>query len=67
MIYTDLARTLADARSYASSVTQLIMIDRVTLMIADTLAEYKRFNYEAFLETAKHGYDVLVGHPWEEQ
>lgn len=66
MIYTDLARTLADARQYASSVTQLMMVDKVTLMIADTLAEYKRFNCDAFLEKAKYGYDVLVGHPWEE-
>lgn len=66
MIYTDIARTLADARCQASSVTQLMMVDKVTLMIADTLAEYKRFNYEAFMEKSKYGYDVPVT-AWEER
>lgn len=58
MIYSDIARTLADARHYASSVTQLRMLDRLTRMLADTLSDYKRFNYEAFLDKAKHGYDT---------
>lgn len=66
MIYTDIARTLADARSRASSVTQLMMIDKVTLMIADALAEYKRFNADAFLEKAKHGYGVFRDSELEE-
>lgn len=66
MIYTDIARTLADARSCASSVTQLMMIDKVTLMIADTLANYKRFNFEVFMERSKYGYDVPVT-AWEER
>ena len=60
MIYTDISATLADARQYASSVTQLMMLDRVTLMIADTLAQYKRFNQYAFLEKAKYGYGVSI-------
>lgn len=66
MIYTDIARTLADARNYASSTTQLMMVDRVTLMIADALAEYKRFNADAFLEKAKHGYGVFKDSELEE-
>lgn len=35
-------------------------------MIADTLAEYKRFNRDAFLEKAKHGYDVPLDSSLEE-
>lgn len=66
MIYSAIARTLADARQRASSVTQLVMIDRVALMIADTLADYKRFNREAFLDLAKHGYDVPIDNSLED-
>jgi hypothetical protein len=60
MIYTELAVTLADARSHASSVTQLMMLDRVTIMIADSLEEYKRFNRDMFLAKAKLGYGVPI-------
>lgn len=58
MIYSDVARTLRDARGYASSVTQLRMIDRLAYMLADTFSEYKKFNADAFLTQAQVGYNV---------
>jgi len=58
LIYSDVARTLRDSRAYASSVTQLRMIDRVAYMLSDTFSEYKKFNAEAFLTQAEVGYDV---------
>lgn len=60
MIYTDIAKTLAVARSHASSVTQLVMVDRITRLIADTLGDYNKFNEQAFLSKAKYGYDVPI-------
>lgn len=60
MIYTDIAKTLATARSHASSITQLVMIDRVTYLLAQTLSEYHKFNADAFLTKAKYGYDVPI-------
>lgn len=60
MIYTDIAKTLADARSHASSTTQLMMIDRVTYLLAQTLGDYNKFNADAFLTKAKYGYGVPI-------
>jgi hypothetical protein len=60
MIYTDIAKTLANSRSHASSITQLMMVDRVTYLLAQTLSEYQRFNTDAFLTKAKYGYDVPI-------
>jgi len=65
MIYTDLAKTLADARARASSVTQLIMVDRVAHMICDALSEYKNFNAHAFLDKARVGYGVPINNEME--
>jgi methylmalonyl-CoA mutase N-terminal domain/subunit len=67
LIYTDIAITLADARQYASSVTQLLMIDQVTRMLAMTLGEYNKFNEDLFFEKAKHGYGVPIHSTWENQ
>jgi hypothetical protein len=67
MIYTDIAKTLANARARASSVTQLIMIDRVVMMIADTLGEYKNFNVHAFLDKACVGHGVPITNELETQ
>lgn len=60
MIYSDVARTLRDARGYASSVAQLRMIDRVAYMLADTLADYKRFNPETFYTQAEVGNGIPI-------
>ena len=58
MIYSDVARTLRDARGYASSVTQLRMVDRLVYMLADTFSEYKKFNADAFYTQAQVGYGI---------
>jgi len=58
LIYTDIARTLRDARAYASSVSDLIMIDTITSMLADTLHEYGNFNAENFYKYTQHGYNT---------
>lgn len=67
MIYSDLSATLADSRQHASSVTQLLMIDKLALMIADTLSEYHRFNRDAFLTKARFGYGVPLDNRLEKQ
>lgn len=58
MIYSDIARVLRDARGYASSVTQLKMVDKVVYMMADTLANYKNFNAEHFYTYTEVGNGV---------
>lgn len=58
MIYSDLARVLRDARGYASSVTQLRMVDKIVYMVADCLADYKNFNEEHFLKYTDVGSGV---------
>lgn len=60
MIYSDLAATLADARQYASSQAQLRFLDRVLVMIADSLSEYNKFDRDYFLQKCKLGYDTYV-------
>lgn len=67
MIYSAIARTLRDARGYASSITQLRMLDRVTVMLADELQQYKRFRPELFLEEAECGNGVFVDNTLEVQ
>jgi len=65
LIYSDIAATLADARQYMSSLTQLAALDKVTLMIADTLSEYKRFNKDHFITKCKFGYGVPTNNEME--
>ena len=58
MIYTDIARVLRDARAYASSVTQLRMLDQVVYMMADQLAHYNNFNADHFYKYTEVGNNV---------
>lgn len=58
MIYSDIAATLADARQQASSLAQLRFLDRLILMLADTLADYHRFNADLFIDKCKRGHDL---------
>ena len=60
MIYSAIARTLRDARGYASSVTQLMMLDRVAAMLADELQQYKKFQPDKFLDEAEYGNGVFI-------
>jgi hypothetical protein len=60
MIYSSVARALRDARGYATSMTQLKMLDLVGEFIADELHQYSRFNADRFKEEAELGFGVYV-------
>lgn len=60
MIYSSVARALRDARGYATSMTQLKMLDLVGNFIADELHQYNRFDASRFMEEAELGFGVYV-------
>ena len=60
-IYTILAACLASARSEAWCGPQLILLDRLTDMIAtDLSAVYPKFQSETFHHMARYGYDRVA-------
>jgi len=60
MIYSSVAQALRDARGYASSITQLKMLDLVGEFIAEELHQYSKFNADLFKAEAELGFGVYV-------